>query len=125
MSKKTEGTPWKTPKSEFEYFCDRVRHWCSLFSLQDWEVYFQLTALSQDVATVQYDLEARQAQFSYNTHLDNKRSRRTIDADAFHEACELFLASLAVIAVRRTFDRDIMEGEIHRIIHVLQGLLLK
>ena len=104
---------------KFEHFKLEVKKYIDQFSLGDWEISFSLDDLTEEDATMEPDLNARSAKFTFprknetDNHLEIRRT-------AFHEVCELLLSEMYNY-LDKQYNSDFTQELGHRIIRRLEN----
>ena len=116
--------PYKTTAKDFALFKRECKWWIERFGLADWDV---MWSHEQDdpgtMANCRSDY-AMQATITLNAVWEATRpTEKEIKLTAKHEAMELLLAPLAILANARYVDRDSIPRESHAIINRLMRVL--
>jgi hypothetical protein len=116
-----------TTPEHFKVFKEEFLRWRHILGLTDWEILFKHTSPPEDSrAYVGYTTMYRCATVFLSPiwkNFDEPLLDAQVRKAAFHEACELLLARLNILAQ----DRYLREGEIteaiHEVIRVLENVL--
>ena len=114
----------KTTKKHFEIFIEASKSWIATFGLLGWEVDFsheELEARGQCAA----DLDGRVARLSLSTYWSEKPTDDDLKLCAFHEAMELMLMPVRILAMERYTTEDALDGAIHGVIRRLENVVFK
>ena len=120
----------KTTAKHFALFKAECRKWLDRFGLKGWRVEF----FHDDHA----DISNARAWYQVNSIVDRCASigltsewqpdsitNEKIKVSAFHEACELFLVRLRVLAGARFIDESEIDEECHAIIRTLENVFFE
>lgn len=107
----------KTTRADFARFKKTFRRWQDRFGLNEWDVAFEHNAEETRSASISCLYAAMDATTTLGAECDDRVG--DIDDSGFHEAAELLLIPLLVLARDRKWDEEIWEAESHRVIHRL------
>lgn len=125
--KRTKITNPVTPEAadKFEAY---VRKWQALLSLGEWRIKRSLKAPRKGVMAEikKFDYEQRLASYQIGLHFGAEEvSDETLQATALHEVLHIFLHDLIELAKDEATPEDVLNSQEHRVINVLETLLLK
>ena len=108
----------KTTRADFTRFKKTFRRWQDRFGLNEWMVRYFHDEIPDRLAELSAHYCGMKADVTLGKqHLEEKHEG--IDVSAFHEATELLLQPLFVLANDRVWDKEIWDAESHRVVHRL------
>ena len=108
----------KTTRADFARFKKTFRTWQDRFGLNEWEMRFANEETPGNNAELVSNWCSMKATATLAQEHDEGECE-SIDESAFHEATELLLAPLYIMARDRSWDEQLWEAESHRVIHRL------
>ena len=121
-SKKVTTTP-----EHFEIFKAEFLRWVTILGLTDWELFFKHTNPPEDSrAYIGYTTTYRCATVYLSPiweNFDEPPTDEQVRKVAFHEACELLLARLNILAQDRYLRHGEVTEAIHAVIRVMENVL--
>ena len=112
---------YKTTKKDFEVFKAECRKWVGYFGLLDWEICFTHETEMECRAACYPDYQGRIAIITLNTNWTMAPEDNEFELIAFHEACELLIAPLSLVALERHVTKDEITSATHGIIRTLEN----
>ena len=116
----------KTTKRHFKLFCDEVTRHCNRLGLQEWRLDFVHEDSGSAYATLNPEYLDRCVTICLHTEWDETitpLSDGAIMATALHEAIELLVIDLWVLALAKWVTRDEIETARHTLVRRLEKLL--
>ncbi|HDZ15737.1 MAG TPA: hypothetical protein ENH60_12710 [Pricia sp.] len=113
----------KTTKKEFEMFKAEVKEAIDNWGLYGWEVSIRHANDPESpnaLAVCNADLPGRFSIISLSTTISENEARERIPGSGFHEAAELLLMPLYILASDRFATQDQIDGARHDIIRRLE-----
>ncbi len=114
-----------TTKEHFEYFERRVHHWAKVLGLSDWRVVVKHERTGPKThATANAQLQARVATICLSPSWSHEPvTDQELDRVALHEAAEVLLWQLSLMALRHAHHSNVVDEEVHVIIRRLERAL--
>ena len=117
----------KTTQKHYDLFRNRVEFWINIFGLSTWCPVFTFAKDKENAASILADLASRNAVFNYSDRNDNLPCELTkdgVDANAFHEVCELILWHITEM-LRPYYSDHKIDAETHKVIQHLDWAIRK
>ena len=111
---------YQTTDEPFDIFREEFVAQCSLLGLTEWDVRVRHHDTEGNLAIVAYDIEAMYADVRLDPTWDIEPTEAELKSTAFHEAHELLLAKLKMMAYQRTASEREINGIVHEVVHKLQ-----
>ena len=114
----------ETTPEQFEIFKVEFTKWQKFFGLLGWEVSFDHRDIEHR-GTITFDIASRCATVTLGKKWDNydiEIDKVDICKTAFHEACELLLGRLRVLALARFLHQEEIDEEVHVIVRTLENV---
>ena len=114
-----------TTKSQFRLFEEECQSWADKLGLKDWCVFTRHEDLCAEntLAQCQWLTGQRIANLVLNTTVSTPKSDFEVRRAALHECLELLLICCTE-AMRKGVPEDVVDTETHKVIRVLENLLL-
>jgi hypothetical protein len=115
-----------TPTAEdTQYFAQCVKKWQEILSLGDWRIEKGLKPAKQAMASVEFNEGARLATYRLGDFGAEKITHESLDSTALHELLHVMLHDLMTAAQDPKSSQDEIDKQEHRVINLLERLLLK
>ena len=115
-----------TPTAEdTQYFAQCVKKWQDILSLGDWRIEKGLKPAKQALASVEFNEGARLATYRLGDFGAEKITPQSLDSTALHELLHVMLHDLMTAAQDPKSSQDEIDKQEHRVINLLERLLLK
>jgi hypothetical protein len=115
-----------TPTPEHaEIFAQSVKKWQQVLNLSDWRIEKGLKPAKQAMASVEFNEGARLATYRLGDFGAEKITHESLDSTALHELLHVMLHDLMTAAQDPRSSPEVLEKEEHRIINLLERLLLR
>ena len=115
-----------TPTAEdTQYFAQCVKKWQDILSLGDWRIEKGLKPAKQAMASVEFNEGARLATYRLGDFGAEKITPQSLDSTALHELLHVLLHDLMTAAQDPKSSQDEIDKQEHRVINLLERLLLK
>jgi hypothetical protein len=115
-----------TPTAEdTQYFAQCVKKWQDILSLGDWRIEKGLKPAKQAMASVEFNEGARLATYRLGDFGAEKITHESLDSTALHELLHVMLHDLMTAAQDPKSSQDEIDKQEHRVINLLERLLLK
>jgi hypothetical protein len=115
-----------TPTAEdTQYFAQCVKKWQDILSLGDWRIEKGLKPAKQAMASVEFNEGARLATYRLGDFGAEKITPQSLDSTALHELLHVMLHDLMTAAQDPKSSQDEIDKQEHRVINLLERLLLK
>lgn len=119
----------KTKKQDpFETFSAEACKWVDYFGLYNWEVNLHTEPFSDDnyLAYTMCNVDNKRADIYLALDWgEAEMTEHALKTTAFHEVCEVLLASIRHIAAERYINDGQIDGEIHSIIRILTAKIFE
>jgi len=115
---------YKTTKKDFAEFKKECEKWIEYFHLNNYEHFFAHEDAKGRRARCWYDLVGRVTTIILGTKWEEVPEKHEIRRAAFHEACELLLSGLVILA-ENMFDKNHVAKQTHEIIRRLENTIFK
>ena len=113
-----------TTKAHYQYFKKRFLYWAEVFSLGDFEFFFEHIG-SKNLAQTSTNLIGRNARIGFSKNwAEVQPTRVAINHTAFHEAVEVLLSGIRILAKERYVTIDEIAKENHAVIRRLEKAML-
>ena len=111
-----------TTKAAFDYFTKRVYHWAKVLGLSDWRfVVRHERAMARACAATAANMKGRVATVCLSPEWQKDPiTKERLDSVALHEAAEVLLWELSLMALGRPTHEAAVEEEVHIIIRRLE-----
>lgn len=115
----------KTSKKQFNEFKYWFMYYQKLLNLNNWKIYFKHEALGDNCfAAIDYNSEDKTATASLNLNIGKEHFKEVCPQNhAKHEALELLLADLNVMAESRFISNNEIKITSHSIIRTLEKVI--
>jgi len=117
---------YKVTKEQFKTFKDTVQEWLDIYGLKDWLITVTLgipdkhkVEAGEYKAVCISDLTSMQAEIVINETWEDKPTEQKLKESGFHEATELLLSPLNIIANTRYISEKEIDQARHAIIQRL------
>lgn len=120
----TVSTDYQTTADDYEVFKKEFVRWQGRFGLVGWETFFEHDNVEDYRAEIAYNCIGRSVTVTLSKTWKNFTVAPTevdIRKVAFHEACELLLGRIKVLARERFLQPSEIDEEIHAIIRTLEN----
>jgi hypothetical protein len=107
------------------YFASCVKKWQSILNLGDWRIEKGMRPAKQAMASVEFNESARLATYRLGDFGSEQVTHQSLNSTALHELLHVLLHDLLTAAQDPRSSTDLIEKEEHRIINLLERLLLK
>lgn len=117
----------KLTKTQFNWFCDEVKHWTKFLGCLEWECRFKLEEDDEALASATWSAEDGIILFTLAARWNSKSdipNSHSLSKVAFHEVCEVLLSDLNDLA-SVLFSRVKVNKEIHRVIRKLENTVFE
>ena len=108
-----------------QYFALCVKKWQEVLNLGDWRIEKGLKPAKQAMASVEFNEGARLAVYRLGDFGSEQINEKTLNCTALHELLHVLLHDLMTAAQDSRSSAENLEKEEHRIINILERLLLK
>jgi len=108
-----------------EFFALCVKKWQSILHLGDWRIEKGLKPAKQAMASVEFNEGARLATYRLGDFGSEQINHQSLNSTALHEVLHVLLHDLMTAAQDPRSSPELLEKEEHRIINLLERLLLK
>jgi hypothetical protein len=116
----------KTSKSNFKFFIKEVQYWVDYFGLKDWDIDFHHSILDGSLAVTSGNWQQKHASITLNTYWDEDyHNPEQFKRVAFHEACELLLMEVRILACSRYLADSDINNAVHTVISRLTNTVYK
>jgi hypothetical protein len=112
-------------QDDVQYFALCVKKWQSILNLSDWRIEKGLKPAKQAMASVEFNEGARLATYRLGDFGAEKITPLSLGSTALHELLHVLLHDLMTAAQDPRSSPELLEKEEHRIINLLERLLLK
>ena len=114
------------PTSEdAEFFALCVKKWQEVLNLSDWRIEKGLKPAKQAMASVEFNEGARLATYRLGDFGAEKITHESLESTALHEVLHVFLHDLMTSAQDPKSSEEEVEKQEHRVINLLERMLLK
>ena len=110
---------------DVQYFAQCVKKWQDILSLGDWRIEKGLKPAKQAMASVEFNEGARLATYRLGDFGAEQVNHQSLNSTALHEVLHVLLHDLMTAAQDPRSSPELIEKEEHRIINLLERLLLK
>ena len=113
-----------TTKKDFKLFESECRKWIKKMSLGDWDVDFFHSDREGALASTRANWSGKSAAITFNTEWDEEYyNNKQIKITALHEALELLLMELRVLASSRYLAEPDIDHATHTVIQRMVNML--
>jgi hypothetical protein len=113
-----------TPE-DARFFALCVKKWQEILNLNDWRIEKGLKPAKQAMASVEFNEAARLATYRLGDFGAEQIDQQSLDSTALHEVLHVFLHDLMAAAQDPKSSVEEIEKQEHRVINLLEQLLLK
>jgi hypothetical protein len=107
------------------HFAQSVRKWQQVLNLGDWRIEKGLKPAKNAMASVEFNEGARLATYRLGDFGAEKITPESLDQTALHELLHVFLHDLITVAQDPKSSTEEMETQEHRVVNLLEKLLIK
>ena len=107
------------------HFAQSVRKWQAILNLGDWRIEKGLKPAKNAMASVEFNEGARLATYRLGDFGAEKITKESLDQTALHELLHVFLHDLMTVAQDPRSSPEQLETEEHRVVNLLEKLLIK
>jgi hypothetical protein len=108
-----------------QYFALCVKKWQEVLNLGDWRIEKGLKPAKQAMASVEFNEGARLAVYRLGDFGAEQINQKTLNCTALHELLHVLLHDLMTAAQDPKSSQDDIDKQEHRVINLLERLLIK